>query len=88
MIGAVVVHFSEDGEQSYYVYGDASVRLFIVDDRCPNDRVYEWLPREEPTSLKDMLRDDQIGSSADARHEAVKNRILSAERGEPHLKPA
>jgi hypothetical protein len=87
MKGAVVVHYDERGEVTFHVYGDDSVRLYIVDERCPNDRVYEWLSREAPDAFKEMIGDSPIGSSADDRHGAVKNLILSSIAGRPHLKP-
>lgn len=85
MKSAVVVHIDENGEFNYHVYGGDEVRLFIVDERCPGDRVYEWLPREDPPALKAMLRDDPIGSSNDDRHEAIKHKILAGMDGKSHL---
>lgn len=82
--GIVIVRFDEEGEQSYHVIGD-DVRFFIVDERAPGDRVYEWLPRESADEIKSILGDDPIGSSNDDRHEAIRHVILSAMAGKPRL---
>lgn len=84
MSGIVVVRFDERGEQTFYVFGD-DVRLIIVDDRCPHDRVYECLGRDDPAELKALLRDDPIGNINDDRHKAVENRVARALVGKPHL---
>ena len=81
----VIVRFDERGEHDYEVLGDG-VCLFIVDERAPNDRVYEWLPRATADEIKAILRDDPIGSSQDSRHEAIKNTILSAIELRPKFK--
>ncbi len=85
MIGAVVVQYDERGDVSFHVYGDERVRLFIIDERCKGDRVYEWLNREPPEALKTMIGDSPIGSSQDDRHAAIENRILKLIDGKPHL---
>lgn len=83
--GTVVVHFDEEGEQSYHVFG-SDVRLFIVDERVPNDRVYEVLRREEPATFRDLIPDGaEIGSSQDERHSAIVNRINALRDGKPFL---
>lgn len=59
----VVIHFDERGEQTYYVEGDA--RLLIIDDRCPNDRVYEFSDRSTSDEIADLIGDDKVGSRFD-----------------------
>ena len=81
--GIVIVRFDERGEQSFHVIGDHT-RLFIVDERCPSDRVYEWLARDTGDEIKAILKDDPIGSSADDRHPAIQRRILSLMDGKKH----
>jgi len=86
IVGTVVVRFDEDGDISYGVFGDERVRLFIIDERAPNDRVYEWLPRRAPSDLVGIIPPDaEIGSSADERHAAIAARILAHDAGLPHL---
>lgn len=86
MRGLVVIHYDEAGEPSFHVAGDA-VRLFIVDERAPGDRVYEWLSRDDAGTVRDILRDDPIGSKNDDRHEAIKHKILKGLDGKRHLEP-
>jgi hypothetical protein len=81
----VIVRFDEYGEQTYHVIGGEAVRLFIVDERCPNDRVYEWLPRDPADEIKAILKDDPIGSSQDERHPAIAAKVLAFVDGKPHL---
>lgn len=82
----VAVHFNEDGEISYRVVGGDAVRLFIVDDRAPNDRVYEWLPRDPAEALRELIpAGAEIGNSQDARHAAIAHRIMAEQEGRAHL---
>lgn len=84
--GVVVVQFDEAGEVNYHVYGDESVRLFIVDERAPHDRVFEWTRREAPTALREMIPDGaDIGHSGDARHAAVEHAVNAYMEGRPRL---
>lgn len=86
VIGAVVVHFDEYGEMNYHVYGDEGVRLFIVDDRAPHDRVYEWTQRESPSALRDMIPEGvEIGHCNDARHAAIEHVVNAYVDGKPRL---
>ena len=81
----VVLHSDEDGEQSYHVFGDG-VRLFVVDERVPNDRVYEVLSRDDPATLRDLIPEgSDIGSSQDERHPAIVHRINALRDGKPFL---
>jgi len=81
--GVVVVHFDEAGEISYHVTG--AVRLVIVDDRAPNDRVYEYTTRTPMANINALFRGEQIGSAHDERHAAVEARINAMFEGKPHL---
>jgi hypothetical protein len=83
--GIVVLRFDENGEQTYHVIGD-TIRFFIVDERAPHDRVYEWLDREHADAVKAILGEDRIGSNQDGRHAAVRNAILSDLEGRARLK--
>lgn len=82
----VVVHFDADGEVNFYVAGDAT-RLLIVDERAPNDRVYEWLSRSSQEEIDHIIGEGAVGSSKDARHAAISARILAALDGQSHLRP-
>ena len=82
--GIVIVQYDERGEQYFHVVGD-DVQLFIVDERCPNDRVYEWLTRDTADDIKAILKDDPIGSSNDDRHAAIRHKVLALIDGKPRL---
>lgn len=82
--GIVVLRFDENGEQTYHVIGD-KIRFFIVDDRAPHDRVYEWLDRESADAIQAILGEDRIGSKQDGRHPAIRNAILSDLEGRARL---
>lgn len=82
---AIIVHFDHHGDINYLVNGEA-VRLFIVDERAPHDRVFEWLPRNGPGEIIAMLGESEIGNNQDARHEAVAHFINNALAGKPHLR--
>lgn len=87
MKGAVIVMFDENGEIDYRVYGE-DVRLFIVDERAPNDRVFEWSPRADIATFREIIPEEaEIGSSQDERHPAIEARIKAYDSGEPHLRP-
>lgn len=82
---AVIVRFDDDGELSYHVCGEA-VRLFIVDERAPNDRVYEWLPRCDASEISEIIPDEtEIGSNQDERHQAIAHVVRSITEGKSHL---
>ena len=83
--GMVVLRFDENGEQTYHVIGD-KIRFFIVDERAPHDRVYEWLDRETADAITALLGEDRIGSKQDGRHPAIRNAILSDLEGRARLK--
>lgn len=82
----VIVHFERGdiAQSSYHVVGDC--RLFIVDERVPHDRVYEWLRRDEARIIRDLIPEGaEIGNKEDSRHAAIENAILSAVEGRPRL---
>ena len=41
----VIVHIKPDAYPEYLVCGDKRVRLFVVDENAPEDRVYEITTR-------------------------------------------
>ena len=54
MIPTVILHVhSSNGEATYYVHGD--VRLLIVDENAPDDRVYEWELRATEAMINSIL---------------------------------
>jgi hypothetical protein len=84
-MGVVIVRFDDSGELSYHAFGET--RLFIVDERCPHDRVYEWLPRGPIEELRELIpQDAEIGSNQDDRHQAIAHMVHSYLDGTPHLR--
>ena len=85
MNSAVIVRFDERGDIHYHVIGD-DVRLFIVDERCPHDRVFEITRRDSAETFREVIPEGSvIGHNQDDRHEAVMHRVLQAMDGEKHL---
>lgn len=85
MSNTVIVRFDEHGEMTYLVNGE-HVRLYIVDERAPGDRVYEWLPRNSDDEIAAVVPvGETIGNSKDERHEVLAHRIRSAQAGVRHL---
>lgn len=80
-----IVRFDENGEITYHVSGDARFRLFIVDERAPHDRVYEWTQRAPVDEVGAILGADPIGHSGDERHAAIAGVIHAARDGRKHL---
>lgn len=83
MTGTVIVRFDEDGELTYLASGD--VRLFVVDERAPHDRVYEVKRRVEDHQIADVLRDTPVGHSDDARHAAISAKVIALVEGRKPL---
>lgn len=82
----ILVHFDEEGNITYHITGDRC-RVFVVDERAPDDRVYEILSRDEPESLGEVIGASPIGSSKDKRHEDVTAKIEDFIPGEHSGKP-
>lgn len=81
----VIVHYDEHGEIQYFVHGD-NVCLYIVDERAPDDRVYEWLPRAADDEIAAIIpAGEYIGNSKEDRHKVLAHRINALHEGKPHL---
>jgi hypothetical protein len=86
-VAIVAVHYDEQGEISFHVFGGDEVRLFIVDERAPNDRVYEWTQREPVAGFRDLVPEGcEIGHSEDDRHAAIAHVVESYVSGKRHLR--
>lgn len=80
----VIVHFDEQGEIMYHVYGD--VRVYIVDESAPDDRVYEWLPRATGDQIAALIPvGAEIGNSKDERYPVLAHKIRAYREGKSHL---
>lgn len=69
-MSTVIVHYDEQGKVSYRVEGD--VRLLIVDERAPDDRVYEISDRLTPAEISAIVGNDIVGSRWDNSEAAKK----------------
>lgn len=79
-----VVHFDERGELNFF--HTAGVRMLIVDDRAPGDRVYEMSDASTPAEIARIVGGDEIGSKHDSRHAALSARVLEMTGGPPRLR--
>jgi len=66
----VIVRYDDDGEIEFYAEGD--VRLLIVDERAPDDRVYEVHNRHTREQVEGIIGDDRIGTRFDGSDAAKK----------------
>jgi hypothetical protein len=80
----VVVHIDRDGSENYLACGD--VRLLVIDERTPHDRVYEMSSRITQEQLDAIIGGSPVGSCADERHAAIAARINADIDGVSHLK--
>lgn len=83
----VIIHHNPNtlGGMSYFVEVGAPVRVFVVDDRVPHERVYELTLRFSRESLLGIIGDSSIGHAGDERHKAVSSRILAHLEDRPFL---
>ncbi len=82
----VIVHIAVgDVIPTYHVVGE-DVRLFVVDENHPDDRVFEWLSRSPESVIAEIIPEGSpVGSNQDQRHAAVQNSIEAAVTGRPRL---
>lgn len=82
-----LVQIARDGSLRLSVFGEAPLRLLVVDERCPADRVYEVTERQPQADLDELVPPGAaIGHAADGRHAALLNRIEAAQSGRRHLR--
>lgn len=62
-VPTVVVHFNESGWPTYYPTDGA--RLLVIDERTPDDRVYDFRSFVSHEELDQLVGDSRIGSSDD-----------------------
>lgn len=82
----VIVHITDESgiPTGYLAHGD--VRLFVVDENVPNDRVYEMTERQTIEEIRAIVPEDApIGSKHDARHPALEAAILAHVEGRPRF---
>lgn len=82
----VIAHIAE-GEvaPTYHVVGEG-VRLFVVDDNHPGDRVFEWLSRSPASVIGEIIPEGSpVGNNQDQRHAALTNSVDSMLHGRPRF---
>lgn len=80
----VVVHHQLNGDIDYYMAGKP-VRLLIIDEFAPHDRVYQFTSTVDASEIEVLVNGEVIGSKNDSRHEAIESRVLSDRMGEPRF---
>jgi hypothetical protein len=84
-----LVRFLPDGELELFAFADeggAELRMLVVDERCPSDRVYEIVERVPLAGLSALVKPGEpIGSRDDARHAALLAMVEAAREGRTHL---
>lgn len=77
----VVIRWDEAGEVSYHIADpDGAVAVVVVDERCPDDRCYEMLGRDDPEAVL-ALAPRPWGHQNDDKHAQAEARILFARDG-------
>lgn len=55
----VIIHTDATGWVDFLMTGD--VNVYIVDERCPGDRVYQWTEKTTDDEIRAVLGDSPIG---------------------------
>lgn len=58
----IIYHDGTNDTPLYYVLGK-DVRLFVVDEDAPDDRVYEWIDRDTEEKIKEIIPDGSLVSN-------------------------
>ncbi|MDE0878550.1 MAG: hypothetical protein OSB00_07775 [Sphingomonas bacterium] len=70
-----VVHVDADGNQEYRAFGVGDARFLVIDERCPDDRVYRITVREPSAALTALIGASPIGDRFEERHVALAAQI-------------
>ncbi|WLT09619.1 hypothetical protein RAM19_05675 [Bartonella apihabitans] len=77
-INMVVAYIKKgDSLPTYHVFGDNDVRMFVVDENAPNDRVYEILRRHKREEIVQLIPN---GSEVDNMNDEPTNFYLTKEK--------
>lgn len=55
------VVMSMDEQGLFTIYSDEPIEFFVVNDHCPNDRVYQMQTEVGVEKVRAQLRDDLVG---------------------------
>ncbi len=76
IVAVVVSHWDENGHHTLHIADpDGSVAVVTVDERCPDDRVFEHTHRESPADVM-ALAPRPWGHAKDDKHERAITRFL------------
>lgn len=76
ILAMVVMKFDQNGDLSVHIADEfGSAVVLTVDERCPDDLVYEHLTREPPADVL-ALAPRPWGHTDDDKHEQAKTRVL------------
>ena len=82
----VVIHVGRDNREQYLAFGDAPLRLLVIDECAPDDRVYEITARCPIEELEQLVPHGcEIGHIDDGRTPALINRLEAGLAGRRHL---
>lgn len=77
----VVIRWAVNGDVDYHIADpDGRVAVVVVDERCPDDRCYELLHRDNPEAVS-ALAPMPWGHMQDDKHEQATVRVLRAKNG-------
>lgn len=81
-----LLRWTEDGELQLGMFGDG-IRMLVIDEQVPHDRVYEVTHREQLHALDALIPPGtEVGHAGDERHEALVARMTALFNGKPHLR--
>lgn len=77
----VVMRFEQNGELTVHIADpEGSCIVLTVDERCPDDLVYEHLTREPPADVL-ALAPHPWGYTEDDKHDQARARVLGGKGG-------
>mgnify|MGYP000875724880 FL=1 len=79
-VKAIYVHIEKDGVPVYYSH-DGDIDVYIIDDNCPNDRVFKLSNLKASSHILDILEKENICHPNDARQK----KLISDIEGKPHI---
>ncbi len=73
----IIHYFDVEGRDTFHVPAGVDIEVLSIDERAPGDRVYRrGLMRETPEIMAMMIGPGPAGHAGDARHEAIRRRVL------------
>jgi hypothetical protein len=79
----VIVQVINGGFEQIFIDGE-NVEVYVVDEGCPDDRIYRMTLTPDPAAVEKLLMGN-IGHKDDDRHNALEHKINCFIEGKPHL---